>query len=88
MDRHTFFSLLFILSTLLGALHELSPAHQADDNCPICLVQSHSVADVVNPTVPLPPVVDREVSTGPAKEPTLPDAFRRFGSRDPPLLSV
>ena len=46
--RSLLFTLLFAVATIFLALHELSPHHHAD-NCPICVVDEHSLsADITS----------------------------------------
>ena len=46
--RSLLFTFLFAAATISLALHELSPHHHAD-NCPVCVVDEHSLsADIIS----------------------------------------
>ncbi len=46
--RSLLFTFLFAFATISLALHELSPHHHAD-NCPVCVVDEHSLsADIIS----------------------------------------
>ena len=82
--RRFFFIILFVASTLFGALHELSPVHGSDGDCPVCMVETHSVALCTHTTTPPAPVLAGDTPAAGT------DRIIRFeysyacGSRDPP----
>lgn len=49
INRQLLFSILFSLSILVGALHNLEHAHHSADNCPICTMQSHTDSADITP---------------------------------------
>jgi hypothetical protein len=86
MTRRFYFLLLFIAATLTTALHEFSPLHEAEETCPVCIVDQHSVSSCVVTAVPAVRPVLQEAPFVLRKTPYAFSHRRLQSSRDPPFF--
>ena len=84
--RRLFYALLFVAATLLSALHELSPVHETEADCPVCMVEAHTVALCSNGETQLLPVRYFDVHDTENEAVYLCGHLHPYGSRDPPSL--